>query len=67
MRVGAIVGHRHAPFCGGFPRDLRSRLIACRERSPVLRELGLNPLEALIVPVKGDRASESRIPWGSDR
>ena len=32
---------------------------------PVLRELGLSPLEPLIVPVKVDRASDSRIPWGA--
>ncbi len=60
MRVDAMVGHRHAPFCGGFP-DVRSGLFACRKRRPVLRELGLSPLEPVIVPVKVDRASESRI------
>ena len=64
MRVDAMVGHRHAPFCGGFP-DVRSDLFACRKRRPVLRELGLSPLEPLIVPVKVDKASESRIPWGA--
>ena len=66
-RVGAIAGHRHAPFCGGFPRDVRSRLIALRERRPVLRELGLSQLEPFIVPVKADTTSKARIPWRRDR
>ena len=67
VRAGAIVGHRHAPFCGGFPGDVRSGLFAYRKRRPVLRALGLSPPEPLIVPVKADEASEPRIAWGSDR
>ncbi len=50
-------------FCGGFP-DLRPRLIAWRGRGPALRALRLSPLKPLNVPVKVDRASQSRIPWG---
>ena len=67
VRAGAVVGHRHAPFCGGFPGDVRSGLFAWRKRRPVLRALGLSPPEPLIVPVKADEASEPRIAWGSDR
>ena len=64
--VGTIATQPRARrYAAEYPRDVRSGLLVDRAGRPVLRELGLSPLEPLIVVVKVDRASESRIPWGA--